>query len=411
MEPVSIAVASDLHAGNKTRAKELCSSKEVNNLDEGYLSHFERLVESESLKASCLIVPGDLTEQADSKEFELASEAILKIACALKVPEKSVFFVPGNHDVDRKVMEANGQKELRRTQRYDALAQSGPLLSGIRERGEVNFLEEPYLTYWRSEDETVFIVGCNSSWDDNPEKAVHFGSVHKNTFPAIHDILASPVTHEDTLRIFLVHHHPIQYSNPIEGKPDFSIMPQSQTLLRMLRDYHFDLLIHGHKHVPCFETYVIESGFPLSILCSGSFSIRLPSLYNGLVSNQFHIINIYGRDDESQTIYGDVLSWTFLSGHGWLPSKSHNGIRHRIPFGAHVQEKVLKRDLTRILGKQLSESPGYVEWEALFTEMPHLEYLSNELAERVLDSLETTVGFRRHGDLPDDVILLARRTN
>jgi len=73
--------------------------------------------------------------------------------------------------------------------------------------------------------------------------------------------LGKMLQHEPSqLRLFVVHHHPIQYSEPYPDIPafvDFSILSNAGNLHALLRKHNFDILIHGHRHVPKFESHTI----------------------------------------------------------------------------------------------------------------------------------------------------------
>ena len=102
---------------------------------------------------------------------------------------------------------------------------------------------------------------------------------------------------------------------------------------------------------------------------------------------------------------GEIRSWTYLYGRGWIPSQEHNGIIHRIPFGTYVQPNALAETLRPVIQRKLGER-DYVKWSTIAKEMTDLEYLPPELLKSVLSRLSTECGFWCHGEPPDDVILL-----
>ncbi|MCK4417785.1 MAG: metallophosphoesterase [Candidatus Latescibacteria bacterium] len=403
MEPMTLAVVSDLHIGNKARAKDLCPYEESEAIEKTYRETFLEFINQQDIRADYLLIPGDVTDGAQPDEVKLASEVISEIAKALNVPLERIVFVPGNHDVDWKALKLKDATGFRHSQRYAPLRDDQWIFEQIMSRGQNHICEKPYFSLWK--DGNLLVEGYNSSWDDDPKLALHRGSVNQKHLLILEKELSTISSSSSQVRILLVHHHPVQYSNPIPNDPDFSIMVNAENLLGLLQKYHFDLLIHGHKHNPRFKIYMVDSGFPIAILCSGSFSAVLDPRWSGLVNNQFHMVRIFGRDEESQCVYGEVESWTYVCGHGWRPSESHNGIEHKYPFGTYVLPENLKSTLHLFLKKEF-ENGQNVEWSAIVSRFPHFQHLPHNLLMGTLDNLASEMGFIRHGDSPGDIILL-----
>lgn len=401
--PLRIAVISDLHVGVSARARDLCPS-DSNAPETGYRQKFLAFIATARLSADYLVLPGDVSNHATPEEVSLASDVVIEIAAALGVAMDRVFFVPGNHDVDWSVMSGKGDPTgLRMGQRYDPINGRDWVFSEIISRSAESLLEDPYFSVW--EDEDVVAIGYNSSSHDGPTTSVHHGLISNESLSLLDSKLDSLDLSPARLRLFLVHHHPVQYSDPIPNEPDFSAMTNAGNLLRLLARRRFDLVIHGHKHSPRFETHIIDSAFPLAILCAGSFAAILDTRWSGFVNNQFHLIEVNGRDGANETIYGIVSSWTYLCGRGWLASQPNNGIPHISPFGTYMLPGELRTALEPIVGSLL-ETKSFVEWSEVLKGAPRLKHLKPERVVEVLDYLATRLSFRRHGTPPDEVILL-----
>ncbi len=359
----------------------------------------------ERIGADYLFIPGDISDSAQPDEFILASEVISEISNFLQVPLDKIVSVPGNHDVDWTVTTnyPHDQSGFRRAQRYQPLQQNECIFRQIMANGVGNLLEFPYFTIWEFDD--LLVVGYNSSWQDSPEIPTHHGEISSGSLDEIQSNLDKIDTSHTRLKIFLVHHHPVQYSDPIPNEPDFSAMTNAENLLTLLRTKQFDMLIHGHKHSPRFQSLSIDSGFPLAILCAGSFSRQLDTRWSGHVNNQFHLIHVDERDDATKCIAGYVDSWTYLSGSSWMSSQPQNGIIHRAPFGTYVQPNQLASTLRPIIEQELN-AKEFVSWDDLISVIPYLAYLPTERTVEVLDNLASELGYHRHGTPPDKVILL-----
>jgi UDP-2,3-diacylglucosamine pyrophosphatase LpxH len=405
LKPLVLAVLSDLHVGIGARAQDLRPDDLSRSLESGYKKKFLAFLRQQSIRADYLILPGDVSHMAGPSEFKLASELVTDVAKQLDVPQKRILFVPGNHDVDWSVLRASDSTGFRKSQRYEPLNHHEWIFCKIMQRGKPGVLEKPHFSLWKFDD--ILAVGYNSSWDDDPAKSVHHGMISDDHLGELEEQLKKTDLSSPRLRLFLVHHHPIQYSDPVGDPPDFSIMVNAERLLTVLHRYNFDLVIHGHKHKPSFGTYSVSSSSPLVVLCSGSFSALLDTRWSGLVNNQFHLIYVEGRDQELQNAYGRVESWTYLCASGWIPSKSHNGIRHIEPFGTYLQPQELKKTLKPMLQAELHHRE-YLEWSTIVKSLPRLKYVPPDRAADVLRSLAAELGYVLRGETLEDLILLRR---
>lgn len=404
MSSLTIAVVSDLHIGQSVRSKDLCPYNNTQHVDEKYLEKFSRFVQTENIKANYLVIPGDITGKAHPEEFKLASDAIVKIGIALGVPEEKILFVPGNHDKDWNALppDEDDTTGVRTKQMYAPLTNSDWLFERILRRSPYYMLSDPF-AIWEFND--LIVVGYNSAQHDNRDQKVHHGLITNESLNTLDSALQKLALDSQKIKIFLVHHHPIQYSDHIPDVPDFSVMTNSENLLTLLGKFRFDLLLHGHKHKPHFNTQSLNLNSPLAILGAGSFSCQLDVSYNGHASNQFHLVEIMGRDNESECIYGLLRNWSYLSGHGWKPSKQHDGIWHRIGFGTYVTRPVLKRTLIPRIQAEFNTA-DYVKWDDLASKDDTLGYLPPDEVITLFREIGMELKVEFLGETPDTAILL-----
>ncbi|HAS0799411.1 TPA: metallophosphoesterase, partial [Enterobacter hormaechei subsp. xiangfangensis] len=96
---MKILVISDLHVGTTARARDFCTEVSgASAITENFIEEFHDLVKCENITATHLLIAGDITNRAESYEFEIAAERINDIKNILKIDERNIFFVPGNHD-------------------------------------------------------------------------------------------------------------------------------------------------------------------------------------------------------------------------------------------------------------------------------------------------------------------------
>src|SRR5436309_1142887 len=98
-----------------------------------------------------------------------------------------------------------------------------------------------------SPSESAEIVSINSVIDHHDEKMAKRGAFGVDR---LSELVSSLETRVETrsLRIALMHHHPMLHSSPVLSDED--VLPNGDQLLATLAKYGYSLVIHGHKHHP-----------------------------------------------------------------------------------------------------------------------------------------------------------------
>lgn len=401
MPNLKLAVISDLHIGETARSKDLSPYQTGPLTDENYLGRFEKFVRDQSLRADFLIVPGDVTNRATTEEFELASNLILRVANAFNLTEEKILFVPGNHDKNWSI-QPTGDIQVDLDLMYQNIRRDDLIFQRIFERSSYKCPNSKW-SIW--EYDNFLVVGYNSAWHDGANARPHHGLVEAEALAEIEVQLRQLDTTQSKLKLLLIHHHPIGYSNPIPELPDFSVMTNAENLLRMVSRFRFDLIIHGHRHMPHFSPHLNNNNHPIVILGAGSFSYQLDHTYQGHAGNLFHILEINCRDVDTQTILGKVNSWAYLSGHGWGPSNPSTGIHHCVGFGSYTNPNVLKSHIRPMVIEEKNRI-NYVQWKKIVEIDQKLAYLNPECIMDVFGELAVELGMTRWGNGPDDLLLL-----
>jgi 3',5'-cyclic AMP phosphodiesterase CpdA len=391
----SIAVISDLHVGEAARAEDLNPQPASTTCTEKhYIETFKQFVQSRALRADLLVIPGDITNHAKPEEFRLASKQIKRIAEALNLSTNRILFVPGNHDVDWEVLKLGAADPVRRRQRYDPLQQPDELFYEVLQRASVNKItHEDSYCIWQYPD--YLVIGLNSAFHDTPSASPHHGLIPLEVLTKLDAELKMFPKNKAQLRLAIVHHHPVNYSDPIANEPDFSAMTNVESFLKLLEAHDIDIVIHGHKHVPKFDVHQVSSYFQLPILGAGSFSSRLDSRWNGLVNNQFHLIEIDTRDPSTAQACGILRSFTYLCGHGWCASAKNSGIAHKIYFGGFSSEGSLEPPLSAAITATF-QTAAYIRLEELLQSRDDFRYVPSSLVHRVLKKLAKQLKFVVH---------------
>ena len=409
-----IALISDLHVGQGARCEDLYVAPENDVtagrpvLDKNFLSSFSTV--AASLRADhgeidFLCVTGDITNEARPEEFRHASSAILKIAASLGLCEDQILFVPGNHDVNWPILQL-GSDSLYRTMRY-APIQEGHLFKTRNDQllSGGNLFDEPYCGIW--DLARVTVIAFNTAEHDGPKpiEGEHYGRISLSAFDHAHAYLSHADTPNDKLRVCLIHHHPKLYQEVREHWPDFSALSNAENLLKLLDEFRFDLVVHGHRHFPNVSTSAGDNAHPVTIIGCGSFSARLDSKWFGSVTNHFHIVDVDRVSDVAQGArsQGYVRSWSYdLKKRGWFASHERTGIRHIRPFGAHAAYGALLASTTRAVVACMKVSTA-CEVRELFEYEAALQYAVPEQLHRALGEVCRSLSLRLKGDLDSAV--------
>lgn len=382
-----IAVISDLHIGPGARPQDL---RVPGDRGSDFVLRFREFVGNQGLTCKYLFLPGDLTESARPDEMEAASQLVCDIAEALGVERDHVVFAPGNHDKDWTPLKADGKDHsgFRKEQAYHPLASDRWLFGEVLSERDTNFTQDPFFSCWVYPD--LFVLAFNSAWDDWPAAGKRrvvpsHGSIDPVQIKAIEELLDGVPYRADQPRVLMVHHHPVQHSKPDPG-PDFSQMQNADLLLDLLGQHRFDLVVHGHKHFPRFRHHQTDCGRTLSVFCAGSFTKDLKKSLTWRVNNQFHVLDVDGRDDSTHLLVGRVRSWKYHGFQGWLPSDPDAGIHHENHFGRPVDPFVLSAEILEPLRARLLQH-RVAEWRDLCDLAPSAEFVTPETRDILLSTL------------------------
>jgi len=398
MTPIKIAVISDLHIGEGVYAKDLCpysdSAKKINSSD--FIGTFASFISREKIEVDYLIVAGDISEKSRTDEVVKASEVLNNFMGILNVAKEKTFFTVGNHD--------NSWDDPDSRPSYSAFTDSNNIFKEIDNNSSHSLFKTPFYTYW--ENDEIIVFSYNSAHQDHQGTTPHKGCIPQAAIKGLDNLFEEKAA-SSKYKIFVVHHHLLQYSNPIPDEPDFSIMVNAQNLIDLLTKHNFDLVIHGHKHCPKMRLASTEYHYSLPTISAGSFSKILDTRWNGYVNNQFHVIEIHGK--ERTSTYGVMKSWALLAGDGWIPSNSHHGIHHEVPFKPFDYLETKNKIINAIT--LTLEHKTTVTWKEVVEIQKDLIYLRRELLEKVLNDIDRERKFIVHPspkDSPETIIFILR---
>lgn len=404
--PQRIAVISDLHIGTKARALDLCPhelppEKKVGKTKD-FLKSFREYVESAAFISSGpvdhLVITGDISNQADPLEFRLAHKVMREIAESLKVRDDHVHFVPGNHDVHWPVMELT-PLEFWGKYRYEPLLEPGLIFKQRMDQAKSGeFHNKPHFVIWTTPG--ALIVALNTAAFDAPvaEHGKHHGLVTQEALTKLDLELSSIPIDSFQIRICLLHHHPVQYSDLVANYPDYSALTNAGNLLELFSRHQIDIAVHGHKHVPHLQhVHAVTNGHPLTILGAGSFSAELESQWTGATHNQFHVINVEGRNSSTQAVYGYVATWNFEITGEWKASYGRTGLGATEGFGSLNTQAEIIAEISPAIDAIFADL-GNCPWDEVLRRVPSLAHVNNRRAFEAFDSIAKAKDLRMFGD-------------
>jgi len=228
-------------------------------------------------KVHIIALTGDIAFSGKPEQYNLAVKHLSALCKRLGVRQSSVVICPGNHDVDRSLIDVVTEQGLKRT-----LIDSQAADDEFDHPRHALPQQEQYMTFVNTftgipcpgTARTTLLVGVasfNSAWrcaDDNSRETLFL------TLPQVHT-LAAGVENAD-LRIAVVH-HPLDWYHPTERD-----IVQRDFLRR------FDLVLTGHLHTAVSEATITPS--------THSLVFTVPALFEGKLAGYSDGYNVYVID-------------------------------------------------------------------------------------------------------------------
>lgn len=404
---MNILILSDLHIGEKARCAGLKPRPRVEDQNARLLDHLETFSKKLNCRVDSLIVPGDLTNAAKVSEYHKFDQVAARIQKMFSIPSEKIYFTLGNHDTDwhvQKSLPDGEDADVFFSRRYDNARESSFIKAAL-ERAKGDFWSDHFCIWY---DSDILVVSINTSFHERPNDQMRFGLVNDEILANIrvkqHAALNAKYQH----KVLIVHHHPYPYKNVLQHWKDHSALQNAELLTDFYEEYNFDILVHGHRHVPDFKSSLGAGGRQITSLCSGSFSVTLDANMNNKVSNQLHLVEFSGRDRSTGVATGRIRSWAFTFDDGWLPSQQRDGIEHVLGFGPNVHRAPLKTKMTRHLAAKLKSS-DFVKAEELVASIKELSHVRATFALEILKEICAENGYDLIGSFLNEAVVLSDR--
>lgn len=393
---MKIALISDLHVGDGARSNDLKPAASLTEGENGFLDRFEDFCKDADIYADYLVVTGDVTNRASDEEIQHASHVITHVAECMKVDKENVIYVPGNHDVNWRVI---GEDDSGWSDRYAGFSDANLLFQTIDSASSGEIYDSNYFDI--VEKGNAIFVRYNSAHGDGPNKKVHNGEFDIACLPALQSEMDR--VKDNKIKVFITHHHPYMYPNLFPGV-DYSAMQNAEALLDFLVRNEFDLLLHGHRHVPQFKSEIRGSGKSLLVIGGGSFCAKLGDYLSESSNNQFHLISIDGVNEQEE-VKGDLYSWSYTFAHGWLDSSSTGRLNCCKRFGSSLHGKRAKQYLRDSVSERIKNGE-IVYWSEIESGDDEIKYLDHDFVVEVLTKYAEEVSYRFMNSTDDGIVMI-----
>jgi 3',5'-cyclic AMP phosphodiesterase CpdA len=405
---VNILVLSDLHIGDSARCSSMTPKAAITSksINEGLVDKLILRLKEDFPKIDYVVLPGDMADRAQHEQYEHLDLVIERITTDLKILPTQVVFSPGNHDVDWATLSATGadhSSERRWASRYTPIKESRVIKSSL-ENGVGNPFSPEYVVSWAFPG--IEFIALNTAAKDKPNDDNHPGEISREMLDAVVKAVAKSAKAEDSPRVLLIHHHPIQYENMFIGWKDFSILQCPADLINFCGVQRIDMIIHGHRHQPNFKQMMSQDGRVVGVFASGSFSARFPAYVYDDLSNQAHVVSLSGRDEETSALKGALNSLAFSQVNGWRPSRrATDGIDARVPFGSLLPAHSLYLMIREFVAERLADV-GHVKMTDIITYQERLGMQPPQVLEAVIKKIEAEFHTEQFGVDPTSAILV-----
>jgi 3',5'-cyclic AMP phosphodiesterase CpdA len=254
-----------------------------------------------------IVVSGDLAWMGTEEEFVQAGELLEGLTEMLGVSKDRVHLVPGNHDVNWSLGEAERSRRLDNYIRLlvnfygdDLVARRYPFIDWPIKINDP--APEPHHLVGVAIDEEngALICGLNSCVLEDEQH--NFGYVGHNQVRVLKRHLTELELPDGLVRVAVMHHHLHPFPEYVRAREradvwmDVSVVRDAGVLERELEQLGFDVVLHGHKHkAQLRETRVREVGAqkeerPPLIVC-GAGSVSCTELEHAQ-ANHYEVVDV-----------------------------------------------------------------------------------------------------------------------
>jgi predicted phosphodiesterase len=288
---------SDIHFGNDYGFPFTTSLKLGTNLLDIIRKYFHFQNKKE---IGLLIVSGDITSRGDMGVLQGPASEFLKRLCeVLKINNNQVVIVPGNHDIPLKDANFHDYNHENSFKLF--------LKDFYGESKEINGYEK-FIT---NQGFKIDILKINSARLRNKAES-NFGYVGWDDYRYL---IEENKKDDDAFKIAVLHHHliPVPTEEPIDSEYPYgsiSVTLDAGKVIEGLHHYDFDIVLHGHQHLPglnkisrgLFNGDSINLDKSLLMSGAGSAGAKVERLNGQLRNNSFSILSLSEKNMKIESV-------------------------------------------------------------------------------------------------------------
>jgi 3',5'-cyclic AMP phosphodiesterase CpdA len=277
-----------------------------------------------------VVISGDFVNKASSADFADAARFLRDLlANAGVVVRDQVFVVPGNHDVGFFKKNSDESKRLNKFRGF------------IRELYQDPNSEDRQSKFLRRFDRhrLIVLVLDTTLKSLRPRADGEIGMAQLNWAKQQLDELHKQmgVEFERYIKIAVMHHHCVPITGEHVSKERYMQLLDAGEIMTLLRKNGFDVVLHGHKHVPHVSPVYREDGGVLTVVGAGT-ALAPYSDQQGVFGNNFNVLHFKNSLEVAVTQYKASSNGEF----------THQGNPSIYPVGKPVTEGYKTRKVRRL---------------------------------------------------------------
>jgi 3',5'-cyclic AMP phosphodiesterase CpdA len=239
-----------------------------------------------------IAITGDLTDTAAEEEFTSAAAFVRGLEEFLSGRSGRAVIVPGNHDVTYTKSDLDARLYAWRA--FATLKLKRELVGREGQSyAEVYDLSESHGAVVAAINSAAFVQQGGLDQDR--------GRISVQGIRDLEEQLQLLAADDRSLRIALVHHHPVLIPDLVEAGRGYDAIVDGGDLMKVLRRHKFHLILHGHKHLPfqfsedsraAFSTRQPREQRPILVVCGGSAGSSAVSEKMETPTNFFNILRV-----------------------------------------------------------------------------------------------------------------------
>jgi 3',5'-cyclic AMP phosphodiesterase CpdA len=294
MAPITLLHLSDLHLGNDFIPRALASGriwwKKVSpRITDGLIQAIR------DTKPDYIVISGDFVNKQQGSSFWLAAQYLKHLfgVAGFDMKER-LLVVPGNHDVSF-APKKHTKDDLR-------LWMYRRFLMDLFDETDLDARRHRFLKV--DIDQKLLFLCLDTSLKSAVPKAE--GEIGINQLKWVARKLSDLQMHlgsslDDFVKIAVMHHHPVGIVGQDPAREQFMQLLDAEDILQILDKYGFNLLLHGHKHVPRMTTRLRADSGSLTIIGAGTATCPYLEEQGGS-GNNFNLISILPAENQG-TLY------------------------------------------------------------------------------------------------------------